>query len=992
MISDGVTSQLNTADLRSRWGGTQRNRVWRSLEELAKSPDFEHTLQREFPENASTWNDPLGRRNFLRLMSASLALAGIYGCGAQSAPKIVPYTQAPEELIPGKPLYYATALTLGGIANGILVTSHEGRPTKVEGNPEHPASLGAADIFSQAAILSLYDPDRSQNVLHEGRVSAWGDFVAECSAQLELQRRKRGAGLRILTESTTSLTLTKQLSDILKAFPEAQWHTFEPVNRDHVREGAILAFGEDAHSIYNFENADVIVALGADFLGPGPGHQRYARDFARKRRVREAQTQMSRLYAIETTPTLTGAAADHRLSLAPRDLEVFALRLAHALGVDLKDAPAPITDPRHDKWITAIARDLKENAGRSLVIPGASQLPFIHALAHAINNARGNIGKTVTFTAPLENKPSSHTDSLSELVGDMRAGKVEMLVMLGGNPIYTAPADLRFHEAMEHVAFRAHLSLYDDETSRLCHWHIPQTHELEAWSDARAYDGSITIQQPLILPLYGGKSPHEFLHALLGLSSIDGREIVQEFWRTQNLGADFDQAWRKALHDGIVKNSALPEKKLSLKPLQAPKIDVPIEGLSVVFTPDPTIWDGRFANNGWLQELPKPLTRLTWDNAALISLRTAEKFGLANEQIVDLRAGERSVRAPIWIAPGHADECVTLSLGYGRTRAGHTGTGAGYDAYALRTSKAMWSMAGVTLTPTRETRPLATTQRHHNMEGRDLVRDRTLGDFQKQSANRETPQPSLYPGFKNEGHAWGMLVDLNACIGCGACVLGCQSENNIPIVGKEEVLRGREMHWLRIDRYYKNEPGNPQTLFQPLACVHCEAAPCETVCPVAATSHSSEGLNQMVYNRCIGTRYCSNNCPYKVRRFNFLQYSPIDSAPLMLMQNPDVTVRERGIMEKCTYCVQRINAARIEAEKENRPLRDGEIVTACQGACPTQAIVFGDVNDPNSHVSKLKREPHNFGLLAELGTRPRTTYLSHVRNPNPELPEPEEAH
>ncbi len=615
----------------------------------------------------------------------------------------------------------------------------------------------------------------------------------------------------------------------------------------------------------------------------------------------------------------------------------------------------------------------------------------MHALAHDINDKLGNAGKTAAYTAPLESNSKHQVNSLSALAGDMRAGKVDMLLMLGGNPVYNAPADLRFQEALGHVAFRSHLSMYEDETSFLCHWHIPQTHELEAWSDARAYDGTVTIMQPLILPLCGGKSPHEFLRALLGPSSADSREIVQDFWRTQKLGPDFEQAWRKAVHDGLIPDSRLPEKQVALKPIQFPKTDVPSEGIDVVFAPDPTIWDGRFANNGWLQELPKPLTRITWDNVALISPRTAERLKVANEQVVEIQTGERVVRAPIWIAPGHADDCVTLSLGYGRARAGNAGTGAGYDACALRTSETMWSATGAKLIPTHETHSIATTQSHHSMEGRDLLHAETLDTFHSRAPSSTEPPPSLYPGIKSEGHAWGMLIDLGACIGCGACVLGCQSENNIPVVGKEEVLRGREMHWLRIDRYYKGELDNPETHLQPLACVHCESAPCETVCPVAATSHSSEGLNQMVYNRCIGTRYCSNNCPYKVRRFNFLQYSPVDSAPLMLMQNPDVTVRERGVMEKCTYCIQRINSARVEAEKENRPLRDGEIVTACQAACPSEAIVFGDINDPNSRVSKLKREPHNFGLLAELGTRPRTTYLSRVHNPNPELHVLEEA-
>ncbi|HLX63173.1 MAG TPA: 4Fe-4S dicluster domain-containing protein [Planctomycetota bacterium] len=927
-------------------------------------------------------------------MSASLGLAGIYGCNTQPAPKIVPYAQPPEDVVPGKPMQFATALTLGGIATGVLATSNLGRPTKIEGNPDHPASLGACDAISQAAILSLYDPDRSQNVLRAGTISTWGDFLADLSASLEEQRRKNGGGLRLLTETITSPTLSAQIAEVLAQFKDARWHSYEPINRDSAREGAVQAFGEDANIFYRLDHAQTIVSLGADFLGCGSGHLRYAHDFAAGRKVRAAQTKMNRLYALETTPTITGAAADHRMPVLQHELERFAIDLAKALSVTLSNEAADSPDPRRAHWIEALVRELNANTGASAVIPGFAQPPFIHALCHAINDKLKNIGSTVILSAPLEAQPANQIESLRDLTKDMRAGKVGALIMLGGNPIYNAPADLDFKRALERVEWRAHLSLYNDETSRLCHWHIPQTHELESWSDARAYDGTVSIMQPLILPLYGGKSPHELLNVMSGASQRENYDILRDAWRGRNMGPDFESAWRRAVHDGVVKDSALSEKKLSIKTLSIPKSNASAESLLIVFAPDSALWDGRFANNGWLQELPRPLTRLTWDNAALISPRTAKNLQLSNEQLVEIALGERTLRAPIWITPGHTDGAVTLTLGQGRTHAGSAGTGIGYNAYALRTSDALWHATNVTLKPTQEIQPLSATQTHHSLEGRDLVHDCSLDDFKKlavHAAHHEDHPATLYPGFKDTGHAWGMLVDLGACIGCAACVLGCQSENNIPIVGKDEVRNGREMHWLRIDRYYKGDADNPQTLFEPLACVHCETAPCEVVCPVAATSHSSEGLNQMVYNRCIGTRYCSNNCPYKVRRFNFLQYSPIDSAPLMLMQNPDVTVRERGVMEKCSYCIQRINAARVEAEKQNRPLRDGEIVTACQGACPTEAIVFGDIKDPESRVSKLKREPHNFGLLSELGTKPRTTYLGHVSNPNSDLAEPKEA-
>jgi molybdopterin-containing oxidoreductase family iron-sulfur binding subunit len=963
--------------------------LWRSLDELIDDPSFKKNLVREFPVDASTWNDPFTRRKFLSLMGASIALASVSGCGTQPAHKIVPYTQAPEEVIPGKPLYYATATTLGGLATGVLVACNMGRPTKVEGNELHPASLGATDALTQAAILSLYDPDRSQNVLHAGTIGTWGDFLNDLSVQLDAQRAKRGAGLRLLTETIASPTLFSQIEALLGAFPEAKWHQYEPVNRDNSREGALLAFGEDASVLYKFENADVVVSLGADFLGPGPGHLAYARNFSNKRKVRHDHPEMNRLYVLESTPTITGANADHRLPLSPSDLEAFAFLLARELGID-SGTPAQSAEGSNKIWIAALARDLQAHPGSSLVLAGDSQPPRVHAIAHLINEKLGNTGKTVFFTDPLEARAVNQIESLTELVNDMRAGSVDTLVMLGGNPVYNAPADLRFSDALNRVAYRVHLSLYDDETSRLCHWHIPQTHEFEAWSDARAFDGSLSILQPLIMPLYGGKSPHELMQALIAPSSDGSYEIVREYWRKFSQGDDFEPAWRRAVHDGILRDSALPYRTLHARPVQPAAVTQRTEGLTVIFQADAAMWDGRFANNAWLQEWPRPLTRLTWDNAAFISADTAAKLNLKHGQMVELSIGEHSVRAPVWIMPGQAGDTLALPLGYGRTRSGRAGNGIGFDAYALRHSKAMWTAGNIALKPLAETHVFATTQSHHSMEGRDLVHATTLADYKEATRSTERHEEeasSLLSPVPNQGHAWGMLIDLTACVGCGACVLACQSENNIPVVGREEVQRGREMHWLRIDRYYEGTPENPRTYFEPMACVHCETAPCEIVCPVAATVHSSEGLNQMVYNRCVGTRYCSNNCPYKVRRFNFLQYSEIDSAPMMLMKNPDVTVRERGVMEKCTYCIQRINAARIEAEKENRPLRDGEITTACQGACPSEAIVFGDINDPNSRVAKLKREPHNFGVLADLNTHPRTTYLPRIRNPNPELPD-----
>jgi molybdopterin-containing oxidoreductase family iron-sulfur binding subunit len=574
----------------------------------------------------------------------------------------------------------------------------------------------------------------------------------------------------------------------------------------------------------------------------------------------------------------------------------------------------------------------------------------------------------------------------------MQAGAVETLLVLGGNPVYTTPADVPFAEALNRVAFRAHLSLYEDETSALCHWHVPEAHYLEGWSDGRAYDGTVSIQQPLIAPLYNGRTAHEILAALLG-EPRPSYDIVREHWRQQRPAGDFDAFWRQALHDGVMADSALPAKVPSLKgalPGAGPAAG-PAE-FELVFRADPAAWDGRFANNGWLQELPKPLTKLTWDNAALISPAAAERLGVKNEDVVELAYHSRRVKAPVWVLPGQADGAVTLHLGYGRSRAGRAGTGIGANAYALRTAAAPWGGGGLAVKKTGERYRLATTQGHHSMEGRNLVRMATLAEFAQRpdvvrgpSDHEVGHEPSLYPKHAYEGYAWGMAIDLNACTGCNACIVACQSENNSPVVGKDQVLLGREMHWMRVDRYYKGDLEDPGTVHQPVLCMQCENAPCEPVCPVGATVHSSEGLNDMVYNRCVGTRYCSNNCPYKVRHFNFLQYQDDRTASLKLVRNPNVTVRSRGVMEKCTYCVQRINEARIRAKLEDREIADGEVVTACQAVCPSQAIVFGNINDPKSRVSQLKAHPLNYGLLTELNTRPRTTYLARLRNPNPAL-------
>jgi molybdopterin-containing oxidoreductase family iron-sulfur binding subunit len=997
---------LKTDKPASSPGEKQRPLFWRSLIELDAHACAEEEPGPEFSPESAPGLELASRRDFLRLMSASLALSGAFGCAVQPLESIVPYVEQPEWVTPGKPLFFATAVPTQGFATGVLVKSQTGRPIKIEGNPAHPASLGATDVFAQAEILSLYDPDRAQVVLSQGRVSTWERFL-DMSITIRKQKlQTRGRGLRILTPTITSPTLADQLQRLLRQFPEAKWHSYEPVFRDHVREGVRLAFGEDLEPQYHFDKADIVLALDADFLDWGPDHLRHVRDFTSRRTAAKgpdgAELKMNRLYAVECTPSLTGAAADHRLAVMARDVSLVARKVARALKFEGVTGDNDSRIAQHESWIAALVHDLERQRQRSLVVAGASQPAFVHVLAHALNDALGNIGKTITFHQSPVRGPMAQMSSLSELATDLHKGLVDTLLILGANPIYEAPADLGFAAALrnEKVTLAIHLGLYEDETAEFCHWHIPQAHFLESWSDLRALDGTVTIQQPLIAPLYRGRSAHEVLAALLGESTRSPLETLRDYWRGQSLPGDFDAVWRRALLAGVLRGSASNARSVSLKrdavtTVAETKAPDDRSGLEIVFRPDPTVWDGRYANNGWLQELPKPLTRLTWDNPALVSPAQARKLGLSDGDVVVLRSDGRDLRLPVCIAPGQADDSVTVFLGHGRWRAGRIGNGVGVNANALRTSESPWFKSGLEIAKTPERHPLAAVQHHHVMAGRDLVRVAAVEEFpQGRELGQDTspahaPDLSLYsdrPRGQNAENAWGMAIDLSRCIGCGACVVACQAENNIPIVGKEEVLRSREMHWLRIDRYYEGEDAaNPKTYFQPVPCMHCEKAPCELVCPVGATTHSDEGLNEMTYNRCVGTRYCSNNCPYKVRRFNFFPYSDEATESLKLMRNPDVTVRPRGVMEKCTYCVQRINVARINAKMEERPLGGDEVVTACQAVCPAHAIVFGNLVDPHSAVARAKNSPRNYALLEELNTHPRTTYLTALRNPNREL-------
>jgi MoCo/4Fe-4S cofactor protein with predicted Tat translocation signal len=993
-ICPGKKNQLDLKTARAQIADTKGPEYWRSLEELAGSSEFQEMMHREFPKGASEWLDAVSRRGFLKLMGASLAMAGMTACTKQPLQPIVPYVRQPEDVVPGLPMFYATAFTLGGYASPILVESNLYRPTKIEGNDQHPASLGGTDIFAQASILGMYDPDRSQTIAYLGDVRTWGNFLEAIRGPLNAQKAVQGAGIRILTPTVSSPALADQLRSVLKLYPQAKWHVYEPVNRDNVLEGAKIAFGQPVETQYKLENADVIVSLDADFLYAGfPGSTRYIRDFA-KRRNPDAGN-MSRLYVVESTMSSTGAKADHRLPARASDIEAIARALP---GIEAMNSNVGGLDAEQTLLLAAAYKDLAAHRGSSVVIPGDHQLPAVHALAHAINAKLGNIGKTVFYTDPIDANPINQTDSIKDLVADMRAGKVDMLFILGGNPAYDAPADLGFADALKNtdIPVRVHLGLYQDETAELCQWHVNEAHYLESWGDARAYDGTASIVQPLIAPLYDGKSAYELLALLAGEAQATGHEVVQRYWKKQHPGADFDAFWRKSLHDGWIAGTTFTQKSVNLKSATLPPSSASdAKSIEINFRRDPSVYDGSFSNNGWLQELPKPMSKLTWDNPVLISPAMASRLGLKTEDLVTLELNGKTLTAPVWIQAGHPDNSVTVFLGYGRKRAGRAGTGAGFDMYPLRTSAAPWFASGVNITKAGGTYKLATTQGYQTMDtpdgARPQVRSATLDDYHKEPdfARDEQPPAELtlynpYP-YEKEPYAWGMAIDLNACVGCNNCIVACQSENNIAVVGKEQVVIGRHMHWLRVDAYYQGDRDNPKAYFQPVPCQQCENAPCEVVCPVGATTHSTEGLNDMVYNRCVGTRYCSNNCPYKVRRFNFLLFQDWETPQYKMMRNPEVTVRSRGVMEKCTYCIQRIAQHRIDAERTDRKIQDGELQTACQQSCPADAISFGNINDPNSRVSKLKAIPRNYGLLADLNTRPRTTYLAEIRNPNSDL-------
>ncbi len=1005
-------SPMTLAQVREELKGVKGKRYWRSVDELANTPEFQAAVEREFPGSAQEWVDPVSRRGFMKLMGASMALAGLAGCTKQPDEPIYPYVKQPEDLVLGKPNYFASAHPFVTGAVPLLVKSDEFRPIKIDGNPEHAYNRGSSDPFSQGTLLSLYDPDRSQHVLYRGENREWAEFAQ--ALQLKLAGTKDGTGVYFLSSTITSPTLARQWKAVQAAWPKATLVQYDPA-----AAGTSVAKGLSVQ--YALSDADVIVSLDADFLSGAayPGFHKLVREYAERRK--DPAQGMNRLYSVESMPTTTGMKADHRLGLRASEVPAFAAELARAVGVAGVEAPAYAWTGEQQKFLAALAKDLKAHAGKSVVIPGLYQDASVEALALAINNVLGNVGKRVFTTAETVNPlPSDQIAEMKALVADLNAGKVDWLVILNANPIYAATADLEFASAFNKANIVVHLGSHLDETGQISHWHIPAAHYLESWSDARAYDGTVSIVQPLIDPLYGGRTAHHVFQALLNEPMLSPYDAVRETWKPviakDPKGGDFETGWRKVLHDGWIEGTAF-EKTAAVK-VEIPKIPAPSQkdSVEIIFRPDPNIYDGRWSNVGWLQELPKPVTNLSWDNAAIVSGATLSKLGLEEDDILELSVDGRKVKAPVIVAPGHPDNSVTVYLGYGREFAGRTGSGAGFNAYLIRTAASPFYAAGA-IKKLDGKWGVAITKSHYQdhrskmfggegngnnsleadeaLGPRGIIRYATLEEFKAnpnfahEGEGHYTPtlDTSLFPNWEYKDNAWGMSIDMNSCVGCNACIVSCYAENNIAVVGKQQVRIGRNMQWLRIDTYFEGDLSAPRAHFQPMACQHCENAPCEQVCPVGATVHTPEGLNTMVYNRCVGTRYCSNNCPYKVRRFNFLLFSDYETESLKLMRNPDVSVRSRGVMEKCSYCVQRISAAKIEADKENRPIRDGEIVTACQQACPASAITFGNLNDKTSRVAKLRANERSYQVLADQNTRPRTTYVAAVLNPNSELEE-----
>jgi MoCo/4Fe-4S cofactor protein with predicted Tat translocation signal len=994
---------------------------WRSLNELARNEEYKKFVTREFPENADELKEGYSRRNFLQIMGASIALAGFAAC-RKPVSKIVPFTNMPEYMVPGKPVYYATSIPSTGYVTGLVVETNSGRPTKIEGNELHPSSKGATNLFQQAAILGLYDPDRSRGVRNNGALSSWESFVSELNSNLSETSR-----IAFIGESNSSLTLNRLRQQALARFGNAQWVTYEPFGEENQLLGSKIALGRKLRVASNLQHARVIISLDADFMGSGADNVRNIRSFAEGRKINSTEDSINRLYVVESNLSLTGSNADHRLRLKPSQIKPFLVALAALFSNEfssLRGFAGTTNDFSEHEWVNILGEELLNNQGSSLLMAGADHDAETHALVAAINIALGNAGNTVDYLElPHTVEDDQHAKFIS-VVNGMRNGQFDAVIMLGTNPVFTAPTGIDFAGALRNVPLSVHLADYVDETSRLVTWHINRAHFLEYWGDGYDFMGTPSVIQPMIQPLFNGKSEIEVLGAVVAGESISGSDAVKDTWKPI-LGNGFDARWSTLLHDGL--HSGLTFRNAA--PSMAQGFSSAITGIirsanttsaagsiEINIKPDATLWDGRYANNGWLMELPDPMTKITWDNVALVSPTTAEKLGISKKKfgdtktsVIRLQVDGVSLELPAWILPGHADDVITVNAGYGRSDIGRVADGVGVNVYPLLASTNSFYRTSTSVTLSAGRYDIASVQDHHSLEGRPIIREASIDEYRKDP--RFAADMVYVPGKKGDSEfavalftpqsypnhepQWGMTIDLTSCIGCGVCTIACQAENNIPVIGKEEVRRGREMHWMRNDRYFSgDEYGDVKVLHQPVTCVHCELAPCEQVCPVAATTHSDDGINQMTYNRCIGTRYCANNCPFKVRRFNFFNYpleyltSGDDPEVIQMAMNPDVSIRFRGIMEKCTYCVQRISRAKIATKLETgnsiKPA-DGMVKTACQQACPANAITFGDLTDSNSVVSKAKRNERNYVVLEELNIRPRTTYLAKIRNTNEKL-------
>jgi molybdopterin-containing oxidoreductase family iron-sulfur binding subunit len=1000
---------LDKSETQRRWlealGALGERGSWQALAPLCDSPELRALAEGEPPRGVDE-SPAVSRRALLKLIGASMAFAGVAGCTPHEPRKILPYTDNPPGVVPGLAQHYATSMTLDGYATGLLVTSYTGRPIKVDGNPDHPASLGATTAIEQASVLGLYDPYRARGPRLGDESTTWKVFIDRFGRD----RADRGAGLRFLLAPETSPLVGATIDRVRARFPAARFTFWSPVQLTHARDGARLAFGRDLSPIHDFSRAGVILSLDADFLASMPMSVRYSRDFAARRRPASPGADMCRLYVVETMFSPTGTLADHRLRVQPsmvaRVAAAVAAELVHGLNLRPRGIDAATTTAlrglrlpegsAEQRFVHAVARDLARAGAAGVAIAGDTQPPIVHALGHVINAALGS--RAAALIDPVHIDAGPATQSFADLTAELDRGAVETLVTIGANPVYAAPAEIDFRALLARVPTSVTAGLYDDETASLSNWFLPLRHYLESWGDARAYDGTVSFVQPLIRPLTDGRTVPEILAIFAGDENPDGEALLRDHWRAQQKGGDFGASWEDALKRGFLPESGPRPQTPDLRPTDlGPALGrlaaapPPSAGaLEIAFLTSPQVHDGRFADNPWLLELPRPVTKLTWDNAAMMSARTAGRLGVETGDVVELSLRGKKIEIPVLVVRGHADDAVSVDLGYGRDGAEELARGVGVSAYRIRPADAPWSAAGLAIRKTGKKTTLATTQVGREATDRPIALRRSLKVYREDpefAAENRGPVPSILPEWQYTGDQWAMTIDMSICTSCSSCVVACQAENNILVVGREEVIKGREMHWLRIDQYYEGAGDQTSIVNQPMLCQHCEKAPCEYVCPVNATVHSPDGLNEMVYNRCIGTRFCSNNCPYKVRRFNWFNWNghvPFNEGLRQLQRNPDVTVRARGVMEKCTYCVQRIRGAEIRARIEGRDIRPGEVVTACAQACPTGAIQFGSLSHKDTKMVAWREEPRAYEVLHDLGTKPRTQYLAKIENPNPE--------